>query len=143
MRQLKFRVWNGEQMVSPDYITREGLAWWKENSIPTSSNNIMQYIGVNATNNNKYIFEGDICRVVGGEECQGYREINIVGVIKFGYGAYNLVDKNNIYYSFDIMQYDEIIILGNIYENTELLSPEEHKRYLELDELLSRDITTT
>jgi hypothetical protein len=42
--KLKFRVWNGEQYVSPDYITREGFACWKEDSIPQMSDKIEQFI---------------------------------------------------------------------------------------------------
>lgn len=59
MRQLKFRAWNGEQMVSPDYITRSGSVWWKENIIPTYSNNIMQFTGLYDCDG-KEIWEGDI-----------------------------------------------------------------------------------
>lgn len=59
MKTLKFRCWNGEQMVSPDYITREGLGWWKENSIPTCSSAIMQSTGI-LDNNGKEIYEFDI-----------------------------------------------------------------------------------
>ena len=33
-------------MVSPDYINRNGIACWKENSIPTSSDNLMQFTGL-------------------------------------------------------------------------------------------------
>lgn len=59
LREIKFRAWNGEQMVSPDYIDREGLAWWKENSIPTCIKEIMQYTGLK-DKNGKEIYEGDI-----------------------------------------------------------------------------------
>ncbi len=46
MRELKFRVWNGEQMISPDYIDRAGVAHWKENSIPQASAEVEQYTGL-------------------------------------------------------------------------------------------------
>ncbi len=46
MKYLKFRAWDGEQMVSPDYVDRNGVGWWKENSIPTQSNQVMQFTGL-------------------------------------------------------------------------------------------------
>lgn len=58
MREIKFRVWNGEAMVSPDYIDRNGIAHWKENSIPQSSGELMQYTGLK-DKKGKEIYEGD------------------------------------------------------------------------------------
>ena len=43
MRPIKFRSWNGANMISPDYITRDGRAHWAENSIPTSTYILMQF----------------------------------------------------------------------------------------------------
>ena len=43
--ELKFRCWNGEEMVCPDHVDRNGVAWWKENSIPTSSKDVMLWTG--------------------------------------------------------------------------------------------------
>jgi len=40
-REIKFKVWNGEAMISPDYIDRDGIAHWKENSISESSDKVM------------------------------------------------------------------------------------------------------
>ena len=60
MRKLKFRSWNDEGVcVSPDYIDRDGVAHWKENSIPTSSKIVEQFTGLFDRNGNE-IFEGDI-----------------------------------------------------------------------------------
>ena len=58
-REIKFRAWNGEQMVFPDYIDRNGLAWWKENSIRTNSDKVMQFTGLTDRNGTE-IYEGDI-----------------------------------------------------------------------------------
>lgn len=63
-REIKFRVWNGETMISPDYITRDGVAHWKENSVPETSANLMQYTGLK-DKNGKEIYEGDIIRARG------------------------------------------------------------------------------
>ena len=48
MTAIKVRVWNGEQMISPDYIDRLGYAFWKENSIPTMAepDKVMLYTGL-------------------------------------------------------------------------------------------------
>jgi len=57
--QLKFRVWNGEQMISPDYIDRQGIAHWKENSIHESTDKVMMWTGA-IDKNFIEIYEGDI-----------------------------------------------------------------------------------
>lgn len=33
MEQIKFRAWDGEKMISPDYIDRKGIAHWKEHRL--------------------------------------------------------------------------------------------------------------
>ena len=57
--RVKVRAWNGEEMISPDYIDRDGLAWWKENSIPTSSDKVMLYVGRKDRDGNE-VYGGDI-----------------------------------------------------------------------------------
>src|SRR3970040_1944265 len=79
--KIKFRVWNGEWMISPDYIDCDGIAHWKENSIPQSSNDLMQYTGLRDKQGEE-IYEGDIVK----------GEYNDSGVIKFGAG---LVDASD------------------------------------------------
>lgn len=58
-RELKFRVWDGEQMISPDYIDRSGNAYWKSDSIPSMSKKVMQFTGLK-DKGGKEIYEGDI-----------------------------------------------------------------------------------
>lgn len=61
MRQIKFRCWNGEQMVSPDYITRDEQLGGKK--IPfLSSTTLLQFTGL-LDKNGKEIYEGDIVRI--------------------------------------------------------------------------------
>lgn len=59
MSDLKFRAWDGKQMVCPDYITRDGTAHWKADSIPTYSKIIMQSSGM-LDKKDKIIYEEDI-----------------------------------------------------------------------------------
>ena len=61
MREIKFRAWDGEKYISPDYITRDGVAHWKEDSIPTRSTIIEQFTGLH-DKNGKEIYEGDLMR---------------------------------------------------------------------------------
>ena len=60
-REIKFRAWNGEQMVSPDYITRDGIGYWREDSIPCYSEDLMQFTGLKDKNGID-IYEGDILK---------------------------------------------------------------------------------
>jgi len=112
-REIRFRVWNGEQMVSPDYIDRDGIAHWKENSIPETSADLMQFTGLK-DKNGKEIYEGDIVQ----------RGVIIFSRGKFT-GAYvdgngNLSDD----WEDDLYQETNIRVLGNIYANPELLKEE-------------------
>lgn len=59
MIEVKFRAWDGEKMISPDYISRTGSAHWKENSIPCCTDKVMQFTGLNDFRL-RQIFEGDI-----------------------------------------------------------------------------------
>lgn len=60
--KLKFRCWNGEQMVSPDYVDRDGVAWWTENSISTRNKEVMLFTGL-LDKEGKEIYEGDVVRI--------------------------------------------------------------------------------
>jgi hypothetical protein len=58
-RTIKFRVWTREGMVSPDYVNRDGIGWWKENSIPQCSGLLMQGTGMPADDGTE-MYEGDV-----------------------------------------------------------------------------------
>jgi hypothetical protein len=78
----------------------------------------LPFIGV-VDSKNREIYLGDICNVRGGETHQGMSEIDITGVVEFAHGGYYLKTSKNVCYSFGIMDYDTIYILGNIYEHPE------------------------
>ena len=67
-----------------------------------------QYTGLK-DKNGKEIYEGDILHLWGGEYCQGYYEFNQIFTVK------DLSD------SFYLGECENIEVLGNIYENPELL----------------------
>ena len=64
--RYKFRAWDGEHMISPDYITRDGKGHWIENSIPSTSSVLMQFTGL-TDKNGVEVFEGDQLFI-----CAGY-----------------------------------------------------------------------
>lgn len=102
-------------MISPDYVDREGRAWWKENSIPNSSDKIMQFTGLK-DKNGKEIFEGDL--------------------IKYDYNSTPITRKRGVveyreseccYYFADLLleptPRKTIEVIGNVWENPDLLTP--------------------
>ncbi len=104
-RVIKFRAWDGEQMVSPDYVDRNGVGWWKENSIPTQSNQVMQFTGLH-DKNGKEIYEGDIVSFT-----QTYIAPCAVYWNKEMTGFYPLISERS----------KNLTVIGNIHENPELL----------------------
>jgi hypothetical protein len=126
----KYKVWNGREMVSPDYITRNGIAFWKEDSIQCQSQKIVQFTGI-TDKFDEELYSGDI---IEGHDGQKYRIYAPPGgfAIKAPYWASDRTDLTIT---------DELIIqplanvqtasyirgschkIGNIYANPELLKP--------------------
>ena len=112
MREIKFRAWNGEQMVSPDYIDNRGIAHWRENSIPTSTDKIMQYTGLK-DKNGKEIYEGDIVRMA-----NPYTSKLRGSEVIYTYAQFAIIADDDFIPLGDIQNWE---IIGNVYENPELL----------------------
>ena len=106
-REIKFRVWNGEQMISPDYITRSGVGYWKEDSIPCYSEELMQFTGLK-DKNGVDIYEGDVLLYAGSKGEVYYCNDNCMFLVRF--------KLNRSSWSFDSMD-DIIEVIGNIHEN--------------------------
>jgi uncharacterized phage protein (TIGR01671 family) len=121
MRDIKFRVWDkGEGvMISPDYITRDGVAHWTCHSIPQGSRELQQFTGLR-DKNGKEIYEGDIILYRG-----DMAQIKYHG---WGFHTCPIPDDNDYRFctweKFWLQDVPESEVIGNIYENPELLKGE-------------------
>lgn len=130
MREIKFRAWNGKEMFTNwDWLTSEEgmgitLVGWLNNNYQ-----VMQYTGLK-DKNDKEIFEGDIIKIsYGTVNFENKKEI--VTDVYFGKAAfrYRHKDESGSVLDFNSVKivrgYERITqdveIIGNIYENPELL----------------------
>lgn len=112
-REIKFRAGDGQKMVSPDYITREGIAYWYEDGVLCSSDVIMEWTGLEDKDGVE-IHEGDILKVSWDTVVSVYFDKDHLAFrVKNKEGF----DKDYNYYG----NFDKIEIIGNIYEHPELL----------------------
>lgn len=134
-REIKFRAWNGETMISPDYITRDGVGHWKEDSIPTSSKKIMQYTGLKDCNGVE-IYEGDLLRIPPKNQYEEttyncfevfYHDNDCIGGQNIGF-CMNRMHKqghsaggHGYRFTPDSIRHHGFVVIGNIYKNPELL----------------------
>lgn len=109
---LKFRAWDGEKMISPDYACRQGYGWWTENSIPTYSDKVMQFTGL-YDKNGKEIYEGDV--VSGGNSWASHVENEVVKFENGGFSPFSVAGWECT------PSPEDCEIIGNVFENPELL----------------------
>lgn len=132
MRKIKFRFWDGFKMFYHGerayHVLFNGEVWdnWNEPTrvdFPTGKTSLMQYIGLKDVNG-KDIYEGDVIRKpIYGTVIVIWNE----GICAFQY-AYHAHGKGtaiggrvtNNFYQHESSSYE---IIGNIYENPELLEP--------------------
>ena len=135
MREIKFRAWFGDKIIKP--MSLQKMIHQKDNTIPLKVLEkeiiFMQYTGLEDRNGVE-IYEGDI---VNFQHIDDYGYMTNVfqngfyrGVVKWGehYPGFDIFDiKDNSTFGFDCnifsMESDIVIeIIGNIYENKELLN---------------------
>ena len=123
MREIKFRAWdNLHKQITYDWLFIEegaGQIYLKTTvGSPAKYTNVMQYTELK-DKNGKEIYEGDICK----------DDYNHTGIIRFGKGFQGEpADGVYPYYGWCFGEGettafgdDDLIILGNIYENPGLL----------------------
>jgi len=121
MSIIKIRVWDGEQMVSPDYIDRNGAGWWKEHSIPTTSKKTMLFIG----EKDKYgtdIYEEDIVQAPKRAYLYGRTGIVKVNLPNIYIEEIKTARQREVFYSYDGEEFtwNQLKVIGNTYANPEL-----------------------
>lgn len=120
MREIKFRVWDDRSkmfhywgFVDNCFV---GITTGSDFSISDCKDFSEQFTGLTDMNG-KDIYEGDICRALGGEsDPVDRREIDITGTIMFRGCAFDLV-KDGCGYGLDYaLQWDSLEIIGNVHE---------------------------
>ena len=81
----------------------------------------LNYIGLDDKNGD-HIFEGFILR---DKFKQGEQKYTIIGVVEFENCGFVLTDLNNVMYAMSAFTPDEIEIIGNIFQNRNLLKEDE------------------
>lgn len=128
MREIKFRAWDNVNKIMLDDVTTGTITICDKGNKSYSKDCIfMQYTGLQ-DRTDRDIFEGDIARI------EDYYENVRIGIIAFDSGTYKLQNtRQSFYYEFgsdaeydwesiENVDEDNIEILGNIYENPELLN---------------------
>jgi len=111
MREIKFRAWDGERMLSPeDIYIYDGKPCWKNehDHIGVKKGVLMQFTGL-LDKNGKEIYEGDVVKVM--------FPVEFVGVVEYDAPEWRIRRKSGTLWRF--AECPEVI--GNVFENPELI----------------------
>lgn len=117
MREIKFRAWD-KQTGDWLHLNTESTEWYNKRTgvfreFFDKHVHLMQYTGLKDKNGQE-IYEGDIIRFY-----DSLVSSFLVGVVDFKDGSFVIVSDGATHYRW--MDYD-LEVIGNIYENKELLS---------------------
>lgn len=120
MKEVKFRIWaRNNKKMSYQKGDRIDL-FFNSLSFPLYWGVLMQFTGLRErtanTSDKREVYEGDVVRCWGGEYCQGYWEHDEMIVI-----------KDMINDCFIMGESEYIQVIGNVYENPELVEKVENK----------------
>lgn len=105
-REIRFRAWDGGKMLTPDYIADDGVAcYWSDCRVGhRKAHIVMQFTGL-LDKNGKEIYEGDIIQW----DTSDYSDLRCA--VSFCPPSFTLPGDDG----------GNLEIIGNIYENPELL----------------------
>lgn len=131
-RKIKFRAWDKAKQMWSNYKSYDGTLYFMDKNLGCwygsyheryKDFDLMQYTGIKDINNIE-IYEGDIVKL--SKENSDFKEI---GIVKFDENKASYVletQDDDISYNISYYNYHKVHyrVIGNIYENKELLEQE-------------------
>jgi uncharacterized phage protein (TIGR01671 family) len=121
MREIKFRAWDKEAKEMVYFVYRPENCQTriefvsKEGEMIEEPSELMQYTGLK-DKNGKEIYEGDVVNLV--TKDFDYPDVVNTGKVIFEGGSWSVIGKEDDFYLYG---QDEVEIIGNIYENNNLI----------------------
>ena len=125
-REIKFRAWDKETKSMIKEVWEIGLKsnynqpWLMGDDKRTDNFELMQYTGLK-DKDGKEIYEGDVARIwADPKDYNGYKGHNYIGVVEWDEFILGFILSDG----HGLKDFEFIEIVGNIYENPELLNKE-------------------